>query len=337
MPNKSKFSQVIPLIIDRKMNSNEEEHQRRAQQEVENSLEAAGVRSRIECLFQEAFCSHRATKTVNIDYANEYFTRFQESELGMLALFMVDDLLESLNLDGTRAVFEAESGFKLKEIRDADTIKQMYRLAEDVKLFETVADKTATWYQKRAANIHQLLDMKIVTWRLWSNLNLGEYMLMYKQMFEGFPGEDSRQFYHSTSLRLLLHKCDPNRRAEVMEYTIQKKKRNPPMEDYQARSKSAEKNRSNRSTRRRSSARRSCTAVVDYIPRNPSHSPSIPKVQDPYQPPRRSSQVVIDLTRHKSCEAMNFHQTPKKEEKQKRHSKRRFTSVLRLRDVNLFF
>lgn len=277
-------------------------------QRVVNTLRAGDVQSKIESLFAQAFCHYRRTKTVNIDYANEYLVRCMESEIGMLALFMVDDLLETLNLDATRAVFGAECGFKLNEVRDGDLIKQMYRMAEDVKLLDTVAEKMVCWYWNRASLIHQCIEMKMITWKIWTKLNLGEYMLIYKQMFEGFPGDDSREYYNSTSLHLLLHKCDPDARASVMEYTIQRK--NPHFKKPATPSKLVD----DRSSRRRSTSRSRKTSKSEY-----KQPPQVKSPRDPCEHFRRNSQV-IDLTRHKSCDSDWGHLAPK-QERMKRHSK----------------
>lgn len=188
---------------------------------VECALRDGNTESKVEYLFQQAVQQYRANMTVNIDYANEYLTRAREADLGTLAFFIVDDLLETLNLDATRVLFESESGFQLKRIKDADTIRLMYHLAENVKLLDTVAEKTMDWfrrYQQTGAACSVNLEEDI--WDVWDKLNLSEYIRMYKEMYESMPGDESRTFYESTSLHTLLHECNPDRTAQVIEYTV---------------------------------------------------------------------------------------------------------------------
>lgn len=187
---------------------------------VECALRDGNTEAKVNCLFHQAVAHYRQSMTVNIDYANEYLTRARESDLGTLAFFIVDDLLDTLNMDATRAIFEAESGFKLKKIKDADTIRLMYHLAENVKLLDTVAEKTLDWFRRfQEANMCNI-SMDSTIWTIWDKMNLSEYIRMYKEMYESMPGDESRQFYESTSLHALLHHCHPDRTAQVIEYTV---------------------------------------------------------------------------------------------------------------------
>lgn len=187
---------------------------------VECALKEHHIDERVEATFRDHVDHYRKEMTVNIDYANEYLTRGRESDLGTLAFFIVDDLLDTLNLDATKTIFEAESGFKLKKIKDADTIRLMYHLAENVKLLDTVAEKTVSWFTRKQDRAMCNLDMDEIIWTIWDKLNLSEYIRMYKEMYECMPGDESRQFYETTSLHSLLHHCNPDRTAQVIEYTV---------------------------------------------------------------------------------------------------------------------
>lgn len=187
---------------------------------VECTLKEHHIEERVESLFRDKVDHCRKEMTVNIDYANEYLTRGRESDLGTLAFFIVDDLLDTLNLDATKAIYEAESGFKLKRIKDADTIRLMFHLAENVKLLDTVVEKTISWFLKKQDRAFCNVDMEDIIWSIWDKMNLSEYIRMYKEMYECLPGDDSRQFYETTSLHALLHHCNPDRTAQVIEYTV---------------------------------------------------------------------------------------------------------------------
>lgn len=182
---------------------------------VECALREAHSDDRLEYLFQKTVRNFKNNKTVNIDYANEYLTRGRESDLGTLSFFIVDDLLDTLNLDATKKVFEAESGFQLKKIKNADTIHLMFQLAENVKLLDTVAEKVLDWYWNEASRA-----IEEHVWTIWDLMNLSEYIRMYKEMYESMPGDEARSFYETTSLHALLHHCHPERTAHVIEYTV---------------------------------------------------------------------------------------------------------------------
>lgn len=187
---------------------------------VECALRDGNTESRVDYMFEQAVKGYKDNMTVYIDYANEYLTRTRESDLGTLAFFMVDDLLDTLNLDATRAIFTAESGFKLKKVKDADTIRLMYHLAENVKLLDTVAEKTLEWYMREQQQDLACVQMDEHVWSLWETLNLSAYIRMYKEMFEGMPGDEARTHYESNSLHATLHHCHPDRVAHVIEYTV---------------------------------------------------------------------------------------------------------------------
>lgn len=188
---------------------------------VECALKDANLDKRLDTLFRKAVRKYRESKTVNIDYANEYLTRGRESDLGTLSFFIVDDLLDTLNLDATRTVFTNESGFKLKKVKNADTIRLMYQLAENVKLLDTVAEKTLDWFQRQQDRIMcSCGSMDEHVWTIWDMMNLSEYIRMYKEIYECMPGDESRTFYESTSLHSILHHCNPDRTAQVIEYTV---------------------------------------------------------------------------------------------------------------------
>lgn len=187
---------------------------------IECALKEANLEQKLETRFQRAVRNYRTRRTVNIDYANEYLTRGRESDLGTLAFFMVDDLLDTLNLDATRTIFTNESGFKLKKIKNADTIRLMYHLAENVKLLDTVTEKTLDWFQRAQERGLCHFNMDEHVWTIWDMMNLSEYIRMYKEIYECMPGDESRNFYESTSLHTLLHHCNPDRTAQVIEYTV---------------------------------------------------------------------------------------------------------------------
>lgn len=187
---------------------------------VECALKEAKVEQRLQNKFQKAVKSFQKSRTVNIDYANEYLTRSRESDLGTLAFFIVDDLLDTLNLDATRVIFGNESSFSISKVKNADTIKLMYHLAEDVKLLDTVAEKTLNWFGRAQKGGMSEIAMDEHVWNIWETMNLSEYIRMYKEMYECMPGEESRSFYESTSLQRILEHCNPERTAKVIEYTV---------------------------------------------------------------------------------------------------------------------
>lgn len=187
---------------------------------VECALRDGNIEDRVEQMHDQAISQFQQNMTVYIDYANEYLTRTRESDLGTLAFFIVDDLLDTLNLDATRAIFTAESGFKLKKVKDADTIRHMYHLAEHVKLLDTVAEKTLEWYVRQQQQCLGKVQMDEHVWSIWEMLNLSNYIRLYKEMYEGMPGDEARQHYENTSLHATLHHCHPERTAQVIEYTV---------------------------------------------------------------------------------------------------------------------
>lgn len=186
---------------------------------VECALKDACADERLEAIFQKTMGKFKSHKVINIDYANEYLTRLRESDLGTLAFFIVDDLLDTLNLDATRAIFSSESGFKLRKVKNADTIRLMFHLAENVKLLDTVAEKTLDWL-KRFQRKQCDLNMEEHVWNIWDIMNLSEYIRMYKEIYECMPGDESRSYYEATSLNRLLNHCNSNRTAQVIEYTV---------------------------------------------------------------------------------------------------------------------
>lgn len=164
---------------------------------------------KIESLLRATVRRFRSNMSVNIDYANEYLTRTRHSQLGLLTFFIVDDLFEALNLDATRAVFGAESGYKLNDIHDAETIKEFFMLAENVKLLDTVAEKTIAWYRPRANGLQKTEDF---VWNVWSDMQAAEYIRKIKQIFEGFPGRETIPL----GLPIKRHKFDPNKTGSVI-------------------------------------------------------------------------------------------------------------------------
>lgn len=179
----------------------------------DSTMEPNSVTFKIESLFRAAVHRFRTQMTVKIDYADELVTRTRESTVGLVTFFLVDDLLETLNMNATRATFEAESGFRLNKVHDRNAIATMFQMAENVKLLDTVLEVLVTWYMPRADTLRV---SSADSWSVWQEMRVVDFIRQYKQMFEGFPGDETKRFYEETSLSEQLHVCDPNRTGVVL-------------------------------------------------------------------------------------------------------------------------
>ena len=227
-----------------------------------DTLSQGFIEMKIESLFRATLRRFRANKSVNIEFANEYLARMQKSITGILTLFLVDDLLEALNLDATRAVFGAESGFKTDDVNDSETIRAMFLLAENVKLLDTVLDKTLHWYLRHARTLPMSQG---TTWDVWRHLNAAEYIQRYKQMYEGFPGQ-VRSPYRNTLLQLPPGlNSDPDRAASVIVLEDQEEKKS------RSRHRSKRRRSHHRSHERRRNKSQSNVVVAESCSRNQFH------------------------------------------------------------------
>lgn len=199
----------MSLVVVAPETDQNKENTRTDDPELEEELNKGFADMKIESLLRAAVRRFRSNMSVNIDYANEYLTRTRDSQLGLLTFFIVDDLLEALNLNATRAVFGAECGYKLNDIHDAETIKELFMLAENVKLLDTVAEKTIAWYRPRAKALEKT---EAFVWNVWSDMQAASFIRKIKQIYEGFPGRETIP----VSPPIHRHQFDPNKTGSVV-------------------------------------------------------------------------------------------------------------------------
>lgn len=206
----------------------DENARRKSEEPIDRLLEQNELLPKVENLFNIAITGQKRRMAINIDYYNEYLLRSCDTNAGVLSFFVVDDLLESLNLRYTHRVFHAESGFDLSSVRNCELIRSMYRLGAHVYLFDTILEKLANWYKYKTVTDEAFQFTDEMLNNLWAEMGLSGFVRIYKELYEGIPTELAHLYFRSTDFHSHLYHEEPYRSeqnfSKVIEYSLRSTK-----------------------------------------------------------------------------------------------------------------
>lgn len=222
---------------------------------------------KIELLFQDTARDLHSKMIVKVPPVNEYLTRCQRSPLGTLSFFLVDNLLDTLDMNGTRAIFRSESGFKMTNGWDPATLTALTLMARDVRSSDAVILKLVAWYAaRRTKHLLPVIEIEF-SWKVWRAMSCSHFIHSFKKIYEGSTRHKAISMIEC--IKKQLHQIN----STVNNEDFNERGRRGTMGNQRSRRKSTASKRSSRSKIPRSISTSSGQCVVEKKRRPKSSGP----------------------------------------------------------------